>query len=94
MSEDQIKTIYESEPFPNNIFGHLHNLHPALAEKVRQSFIDFPWSKSDLETEFSVIGAAGFQPISYKDNLKLIREIDNAMGRHHVVGTSGKNKDN
>lgn len=90
VSEDQIKTIYESEPFPNNIFGHLHNLQPALAEKVRQSFIDFPWSESELETVFGVIGAAGFQAISYKDDLKLIREIDDAMGRRHRVGTSEK----
>jgi len=92
VSEDQFVSIYESEPFPNNIFGYLHNLQPALAEKVRQSFLSFPWSESELETEFGAFGAGEFRPVSYKEDLKLIREIDDAMGRRHVISADDKSR--
>ncbi|MDC0935448.1 PhnD/SsuA/transferrin family substrate-binding protein [Pirellulales bacterium] len=85
VSEDKFTVIYESAPFPHNVFGHLHNLQPALAEKVRESFLAFPWAESKLEAEFSAFGAGEFVPISYKTDLSLIREIDDAMGRRHVI---------
>ncbi len=85
VSDDQFIVIFESDPFPSNIFGHLFNLHPTLAEKVRNSFLTFSWADSELEKEFEAFGAGKFLPISYKDDLKLIREIDDAMGRRHVI---------
>jgi len=85
VSADKFDVIFESDPFPSNIFGHTYNLQPALAEKVRNCFLTFPWPGSELESEIGSSGAGTFLPISYKDDFKLIREIDDAMGSRHEI---------
>ena len=40
---DAYRTIYASERFPTAGIGHVHNLRPALAAKVREAIETFDW---------------------------------------------------
>ncbi len=73
-----IKTIYKSATFPTTGYGHAHNLHPAVAAKVKQAFFTFPWEGSDLAEEFKKEGK--FVSIHHKSDWDVIRKIDAANG--------------
>ncbi|RKQ73757.1 phosphate/phosphite/phosphonate ABC transporter substrate-binding protein [Oceanibaculum indicum] len=77
---DQVKTIYKSQTFPTTGYGHVYNLKPELAEKVKQAFATFDWEGSDLKKEFEKSGEAKFIPITYKGHWEVVRKIDQAMG--------------
>jgi len=38
VEEDKIRTIYKSQTFPTTGYGYAHNLHPAVAAKVKEAF--------------------------------------------------------
>jgi len=86
IDKDQYRIIYESEPFCNNVFGVPHNLNPELVAAIRETFLDYSWEGTKLKEEFATIGADRFQPVDYEKHFKLIREIDDTMGRHHDLG--------
>jgi phosphonate transport system substrate-binding protein len=78
-------TIYKSQTFPTTGFGHVYNLHPDLAAKVRESFKTFKWIKDDgtktsLKIEFEKSNEGKFIPITYKEHWAVIRTIDKANG--------------
>jgi len=75
----QIKTIYKSQTFPTTGYGHVYNLKPELAQKVKDAFFSFPWAGSDLQKEFEKSGEAKFIPITYKQHWDVVRKIDTAM---------------
>lgn len=75
---EQYRSIYKSLTFPTTAYGIAHNLHPDLAEKIRQSFFTFDWEGSALQSEFSDAGMASFIPINYKQHWQVIRAIDEA----------------
>lgn len=89
VSKDDLKVIYESEPFPNNLLGHAYDLKPELAEQLRTAMLSFDWDGSKLAEEFSVFGAENFTAISYKDDLELIRQIHNQVGGRQTVRAAG-----
>ncbi len=74
----KIKTIYRSQTFPTTGYGHAHNLHPAVAAKVKQAFFTFKWEGSDLKKEFKKEDR--FIAISHKYDWAVIRKIDAANG--------------
>jgi len=76
---EQIKSIYKSQTFPTTGYGHVYNLEPKLAAKVKEAFFSFPWQGSDLQKEFEKSGEAKFIPISYKQHWDVVRKIDAAM---------------
>ena len=80
LKADQVKTIYKSQTFPTTGYGHVYNLKPELAEKVKQAFATFEWEGSDLKKEFEKSGEAKFIPITYKGHWEVVRKIDEAMG--------------
>jgi phosphonate transport system substrate-binding protein len=49
---DQVKTIYRSQKFPTTGYGHVYNLKPELAAKVKEAFFSFKWEGSALLEEF------------------------------------------
>ncbi len=71
-SKDEIRIIYETDPFPTTSYGYAHNLHPELAEKIREAFFTYEFAGTPLGEEFQV---DGFIPISYKDDWEIIRTI-------------------
>lgn len=76
VKRSQIKSIYKSETFPTTGYGHVFNLKPSLAEKVKKGFFSFDWKGSELQKEFKKEGQ--FTPISYKKHWNVIRTIDKA----------------
>lgn len=75
---EQLVSIYKSQTFPTTGYGHVYNLAPELAEKVREAFFSFDWEGTALEEEFSRNGESQFIPITYQEYWDVIRKIDAA----------------
>jgi phosphonate transport system substrate-binding protein len=77
----KIRTIYKSQTFPTTGYGHVYNLTPELAAKVREAFFTFNWEGSALLQEFakSRPPQETFMPITFKEHWKVVRDIDAAM---------------
>jgi phosphonate transport system substrate-binding protein len=73
---DEVKIIYETNPFPTTSYNYAHNLHPDLQEKIREAFFTFDFEGTALGEEFT--GVSRFIPISYKEDWAIIREIQEA----------------
>lgn len=73
-----IRSVYKSQTFPTTGYGHAHNLHPAVAAKIKQAFFTFPWDGSELQKEFKKEGR--FISIHHKSDWAVIRQIDTANG--------------
>ncbi len=81
VKEEQLVSIYKSQSFPTTGYGHVYNLTPELAEKIKEAFFNFNWEGTGLAKEFNPVQPPQekFMPISYKDHWKVIRDIDEAM---------------
>jgi len=75
---EDIKVIYQSNSFPTTAFGHVHNLAPGLAVKIREAFKTFVWEGTSLGAEFAESGESQFIPADYKSYWQMVREIDTA----------------
>jgi phosphonate transport system substrate-binding protein len=75
---EEVKIIWESEPFPTTSYTYAHNLDPALVEKIKEAFFSFDFTGTALGEEFK--GVSKFIPISYKKDWAVIREIQKANG--------------
>jgi phosphonate transport system substrate-binding protein len=75
---DDVKVIWESEPFPTTSYTYAHNLDPALVEKIKEAFFSFDFAGTALGEEFK--GVSKFIPISYQKDWAVIREIQKANG--------------
>jgi phosphonate transport system substrate-binding protein len=73
---DSVRIIWESDPFPTTSFGHVYNLHPDLAAKVREAFLTYSIKGSPLGKEFKTVDK--FIPITYKQHWAVIRTIQKA----------------
>ncbi|MDA0224817.1 MAG: phosphate/phosphite/phosphonate ABC transporter substrate-binding protein, partial [Proteobacteria bacterium] len=78
IKKEQVKSIYKSQTFPTTGFGHVYNLDPAVAKKVRDAFFSFPWEGSALKKEFEKSHESKFLPITYKTHWDVVRKIDSA----------------
>lgn len=78
----KIRSIYRSQTFPTTGYGHVYNLHPELAKKVREAFFTFNWEGTELLREFQKTQPPQetFIPITYKEHWDVVRRIDSAMG--------------
>ena len=72
----KIRSIYKSQTFPTTGYGHVYNLKPELAAKVKEAFLSFPWEGSELKMEFKTEDQ--FISISYTQHWDVIRKIDKA----------------
>ena len=79
---EQLRVIYKSQTFPTTAYGHVYNLKPELADKVREAFFSFNWEGSELAKEFnkSEPPQEKFMPITYQVHWQVVRDIDKAMG--------------
>lgn len=75
---DQYRSIYKSLTFPTTAYGMAYNLKPELAAQIREAFFSFNWEGSALQREFADAGMASFIPITYQQQWRVIREIDEA----------------
>lgn len=78
---EQTKVIYTSQTFPTTGYGYVYNLHPDLAEKVKEAFFSFNWEGTGLAEEFHKAEPPQekFMPITYKEYWEVVRSIDTAM---------------
>lgn len=77
---DDIRTVYESDPFPTTGYGVVHNLTPELQETIREAFFSFDWEGTALQAEFSSFEMDKFMPITFQEHWAVVREIDAATG--------------
>ena len=78
---DALKVIYKSQTFPTTGYGHVFNLKPELAAKVKEAFFSFNWEGSELLKEFekSEPPQEKFMPITFKTHWEVVRQIDKAL---------------
>ena len=74
VNRDDIRVIWESDPFPTTSYGYAHNLKPELQEKIKDAFLSFDWSGTALAEEFGK-QADQFCPITFEKQWKPIRII-------------------
>lgn len=78
VSQQQYKTIYQSESFPTTGYGVAYNLKPELAAKIKEAFFSFNWEGTALQQEFADAGMEQFIPITYQEHWAVVRTIDTA----------------
>ena len=63
-------------------FGHVYNLEPKLAEKVKQAFFTFPWEGSALKAEYKEDDQ--FIPNDYRKDWAHPQDRRSARGQIHL----------
>jgi phosphonate transport system substrate-binding protein len=74
---EDVRIIFETDPFPTTSYGHIYNLHPDLAAKVKEAFMSYDFTGTPLGEEFQ---QDGFIPITYEKQWAQIRKINEANG--------------
>lgn len=75
VNKDDLRIIWESDPFPTTSYGYVSTLNPELAKKVVDAFLTFDWTGTALEKEFKANGWVKFIPITYEKQWAVIRTI-------------------
>ncbi|MEX3317087.1 phosphate/phosphite/phosphonate ABC transporter substrate-binding protein [Sulfitobacter sp. PS-8MA] len=75
---EDVRIVWESDPFPTTSYGVAHDLAPELKEKIKEAFFSFDFEGTALGEEFT--GVSKFIPITYKDQWAVIRQIQKANG--------------
>ncbi|HEY2828269.1 MAG TPA: phosphate/phosphite/phosphonate ABC transporter substrate-binding protein [Pirellulales bacterium] len=75
----KFQVIETSKPFPPATIGYVYNLSPELAQKIRDTFLDYKWTGTGLEKLFAGARAAKFVPVSYKNDFEWARLIADAV---------------
>lgn len=73
---EEVKIIWESDPFPTTSYTYAHNLDPELVEKIKEAFFSFDFEGTALGEEFE--GVSRFVPVTYQQDWAVIREIQEA----------------
>lgn len=79
---DQIRSIYKSGTFPSGPYGHVYNLHPDLAESIKEAFFSFDWEGTKMQEAFE---RNVFIPVTYEENWQVIRQIQEAQGTEYSL---------
>jgi phosphonate transport system substrate-binding protein len=79
VNKDDLRIIWESQPFPTTSYGYAHDLKPELQESIREAFLTFDWKGTGLAKEFGK-QADKFCPITFKEQWKPIRLIQKENG--------------
>lgn len=75
IDKSEVRSIYTSQTFPTTGYGHVHNLHPALVQRIKKAFFTFNWEGTSLGDAFQ---NDIFMPITYKEHWQVIRTINAA----------------
>jgi phosphonate transport system substrate-binding protein len=79
VNKDDLRIIWESDPFPTTSYGYAHNLNPDLQKKVGEAFLTFDWKGTGLAKEFGE-QADKFCGITFKETWKPVRIIQKENG--------------
>jgi phosphonate transport system substrate-binding protein len=75
---EEVKIIYETDPFPTTSYNYVYNLHPDVVAKVKEAFFSFDFTGTALGEEFE--GVSKFIPINYQQHWAVIRTIQEFNG--------------
>lgn len=75
---EELRIIYETNPFPTTSYNYVYNLHPDLVEKIKEAFFSFDFTGTALGDEFE--GLTQFVPIEYAKDWEIIRQIQETNG--------------
>ncbi len=75
---EELRIIYETNPFPTTSYNYAYNLHPDLVEKIKEAFFSFDFTGTALGDEFE--GLTQFVPIDYQKDWEIIRQIQETNG--------------
>lgn len=75
---EKINIIYESKIYPPGVLGVPHNLDPKITEKIKETFTNFDWKGTGLESTYHGDGSAKFALVSYKNDWSQIRDVQAA----------------
>ncbi|ETW11055.1 phosphonate-binding periplasmic protein [Roseivivax marinus] len=75
---EEVRIVWESEPFPTTSYAYAHDLAPELKESIEEAFFSFDFEGTALGEEFA--GVSKFVPITYEDQWAVIRQIQSANG--------------
>ncbi len=75
---EDVRIVWESDPFPTTSYTYAHNLVPELKEKIEEAFFSYDFAGTALGEEF--VGVSKFIPITYEDQWAVIRQIHKANG--------------
>jgi phosphonate transport system substrate-binding protein len=70
---EEFHFVYVSDPFPATGYGYVYNLHPDIAEKVREAYLTFDWEGTALDAEFGDVNT--FMEVSYAETWDVLRRI-------------------
>lgn len=79
VNKDDLRIIWESQPFPTTSYGYAHNLDPALQKSISDAFLSFDWKGTGLSKEFGK-QADKFCAITFEEHWKPIRVIQKENG--------------
>lgn len=79
VQRDDLRIIWESDPFPTTSYGFAHNLHPDLQKKITDAFLTFDWTGTALAEEFGK-QADKFCGITFEKEWAPIRIIQKENG--------------
>lgn len=81
--KENYRSIFKSPTYPPVTFGHVYNLKPELAKKIKEAFLSFPWEQggkeSGVKKEFGPAGATRFIAVDYKKHFAPVIEMDKAL---------------
>ncbi|MGF1632390.1 MAG: phosphate/phosphite/phosphonate ABC transporter substrate-binding protein [Phycisphaerae bacterium] len=93
LSRDDFVVVKESSPFPVATIGHIHNLEPSLAAKIKAALLDYSMAGTSEGTYFAQSGQTRFVDVNYKDEFDAVRLIDNQAGFKHEVNLADRPAD-
>lgn len=85
---DDLRIIWESDPFPTTSYGFAHNLKPELQEQIKEAFLTFDWTGTALAEEFGK-QADKFCPITFEKEwnpIRIIQKENNTVYSREALG--------
>jgi phosphonate transport system substrate-binding protein len=76
---EQIRVVYQSDPFPPTAYGYAHDLHPELVEKIKEAFFTFDWEGTRFQQEFAASEEEMFIPITYAEQWQVVRTVEEQL---------------
>lgn len=86
VSVDDYESIYVSQSFPTTGYGVVYNLRPDLQEKIKEAFLTYDWTGTDLLAEFGTGGEERFLEMEYAATWAVVRQIDAELGIDYLEG--------
>lgn len=86
VTEDDFESIYTSQSFPTTGYGVVYNLRPELQEKIKEAFVSYDWTGTELLAEFGTGGEERFLEMDYATTWSVVRQIDAELGIDYLEG--------